>query len=85
MSRLASLILLFSVVGNCFIAASDWLQWRGPTGQGHSNDETLAVKWSEEKIERFIRAMTHPPYSFATYKGVEIKSISEFKNIVNEE
>ena len=29
--------------------------------------------------------MTHLPYPFATYKGVEIKSLSEFKNIVNEE
>ena len=49
MSRLASLILLFSIICNGFIVASDWPQWRGSTGQGHSKDETLAVEWSEEK------------------------------------
>tara|TARA_B110000027_G_scaffold130857_1_gene154276 strand:+ start:2448 stop:3170 length:723 start_codon:yes stop_codon:yes gene_type:complete len=53
--------------------------------RGAPYDGVISLKWSEEKIERFIRAMTNPPYPFATYKGIEIKSISEFKNIVNEE
>ena len=52
--------------------------------RGAPYNGVISLKWSEEKIERFIRAMTHPPYPFATYKGIEIKSISEFKNIVNE-
>lgn len=53
--------------------------------RGAPYDGVISLKWSEEKTERFIKAMTHPPYPFATYKGIEIKSISEFKNIVNEE
>ena len=54
--------------------------------RGAPYDGIISLKWSEEKIERFIRAMTHPPYPFATYNGIEVKSISELKNeIVNEE
>ena len=53
--------------------------------RGAPYDGIISLKWSEEKIERFIRAMTHPPYPFATYNGIEVKSMSEFKNIVNEE
>ena len=49
--------------------------------RGAPYDGVISSKWSEKKIERFIRAMTHLPYPFATYKGIEIKSISEFKNL----
>lgn len=38
--------------------------------------------WSDEKIERFIRAMFFPPYPMAHYKGQEIKTFDEYLNII---
>ena len=52
--------------------------------RGAPYNGVISSKWSYEKIERFIRAMNHPPYPFATFKGIEIKSIAEFKNIDND-
>lgn len=34
--------------------------------------------WSEEKIERFIRAMTFEPYPYAKFQGEEIKTLAEY-------
>ncbi len=34
--------------------------------------------WSIEKVERFIRAMTYPPYPYATYHGRQIRTLSEY-------
>jgi outer membrane protein assembly factor BamB len=31
------------------VAADDWPQFRGPTGQGHSTDRGLPIEWSESK------------------------------------
>ena len=49
MVRLILYTILVSVTFKDFIIASDWPQWRGVEGQGHSTDENLAVEWSEEK------------------------------------
>jgi UDP-4-amino-4-deoxy-L-arabinose formyltransferase/UDP-glucuronic acid dehydrogenase (UDP-4-keto-hexauronic acid decarboxylating) len=38
-------------------------------------------KWSNNKIERFIRAMIYPPYKPASYKGINIYSINQYKKI----
>lgn len=38
----------------------------------------IQADWPIEKIERFIRAMTFPPYPYANYKGHEIKSLDEY-------
>ena len=38
------------------------------------------VDWLE-KLEKFIRAMDYPPYSYATYKGIEVKDIDDFHDI----
>jgi len=40
--------------------------------------------WDCEKIKRFIKAMTYPPYPYATYKGQEIKTFDEFLAIYKE-
>ena len=47
--------------------------------RGAPEDGIIKTEWSEEKVERFIRAMIHPPLKLAQYKGVEIKSIDQFK------
>jgi outer membrane protein assembly factor BamB len=31
------------------IAQSPWGQWRGPTGQGHSDDESVPLTWGEKQ------------------------------------
>jgi outer membrane protein assembly factor BamB len=42
-SRVALVALLLTAP----IAAEDWPQFRGPTGQGHSNERGLPLEWSE--------------------------------------
>ena len=49
---------------------------RGCPYQGEINPT-----WSDEQIERFIRAMHNPPYPYATYKGKEVKSVQEYYHI----
>lgn len=34
--------------------------------------------WLEEDIERFIRAMTFPPYPYATFRGIPIRTFEEY-------
>ena len=31
------------------VYAEDWIQFRGPTGQGHSTARDLPVEWTKEK------------------------------------
>jgi methionyl-tRNA formyltransferase len=35
-------------------------------------------QWSDEQVERFIRAMTYPPRPYATLNGVEVKTFDEY-------
>lgn len=42
---IASSLVLLSLGAPVF--AADWPAWRGPTGQGHSEEKNLPVKWSE--------------------------------------
>ncbi|WP_299768917.1 formyltransferase family protein [uncultured Dokdonia sp.] len=48
-------------------------------GCPHNGD--ININWSELKIERFIRAMNYPPLPYATFKGKEVKTFTDFKNI----
>lgn len=52
--------------------------------RGAPYNGVISSEWDINKIGRFIRAMNFPPYPFATYKGVEVKTISEFNEITNE-
>lgn len=38
---------VFAVLLLAPLAAEDWPQFRGPTGQGHADDATLPLQWSE--------------------------------------
>lgn len=42
------LVLLFSVATTA--AEGDWPNWRGPTGNGHSAESGLPVRWNENSI-----------------------------------
>ena len=42
--RIACVFLVFSVP--CLAPGADWRQFRGPTGQGISEEKGLPVKWS---------------------------------------
>lgn len=35
--------------------------------------------WSEEDVEHFIRAMTFPPYPYATFLGTPIRTLEEYR------
>ena len=39
--------------------------------------------WPDDKIERFIRAMTYPPLPYARLDGVEVKTMDEYRQVRN--
>ena len=49
MSRLAFCIIFFLINFKTFAETSNWTQWRGVNGQGHSHYDNLAVSWNEKK------------------------------------
>ena len=49
MSRLAFCIIFFLINFKAFAETSNWTQWRGVNGQGHSHYDNLAVSWNEKK------------------------------------
>ena len=49
MSRLAFCIIFFLINFKTFAETSNWTQWRGVNGQGHSHYDDLAVSWNEKK------------------------------------
>ena len=49
MSRLAFCIIFFLINIKTFAETSNWTQWRGANGQGHSHYDNLAVSWNEKK------------------------------------
>jgi outer membrane protein assembly factor BamB len=46
MKTLASALALFVVLASN-LHAGDWPAWRGPTGQGHSDDTAIPLTWSD--------------------------------------
>jgi outer membrane protein assembly factor BamB len=45
----AALSLLYALAGLTAIRAEDWPQFRGPSGQGHSEETGLPLAWSESQ------------------------------------
>jgi outer membrane protein assembly factor BamB len=45
LARIALFVLPFSI----FVSASQWPQFRGPSGQGHSSERGIPLEWSETK------------------------------------
>src|SRR5258708_3141672 len=46
---LAVLVLFLSAVSESS-AESNWPRWRGPRGDGHSDETNLPVRWSAESV-----------------------------------
>lgn len=40
--------------------AGDWPAWRGPSGQGHSDEKNLPLKWSSKENVRWKIPLAHP-------------------------
>ncbi len=43
---LLSLCLLFSITSSCLVHADNWTRFRGPNGQGISEETNLPIRWS---------------------------------------
>jgi len=52
------------------------LHKRGAPDGGQIDDS-----WPLERVERFIRAMTYPPYPYATYRGKEVRALEEYQRL----
>ena len=37
--------------------------------------------WPDDQVERFVRAMTYPPLPYATYRGVAVRSMTEYRHV----
>ena len=40
--------------------------------------------WRDDYIERFIRAMTHPPLAYATFDGHEVRTFADYERLRRE-
>lgn len=63
------LLLLFLSIP---ILAQDWPEFRGPTGQGHSNERGLPLTWSETKNVRWKVALPGKGWSSPALQGDRI-------------
>lgn len=57
MHKLFSAILLFTATA--FLSAADWPAWRGPTGQGQSDEKNLPTKWSAKENVKWKTPLEH--------------------------
>jgi outer membrane protein assembly factor BamB len=53
MNRSVFLLVLFAFLAKPAVAGDDWPQFRGPTGDGHSDSTGLPVTWSETEHVRW--------------------------------
>lgn len=77
---------------SCFREAFDQVLNRSPgrkqTGtptyypRGCPHDGNIDPEWSDEKMERFIRAMVYPPYPPAQFLGTQIHSNDELRALL---
>jgi outer membrane protein assembly factor BamB len=55
-----------------FLHTSDWPQFRGPTGQGHSDEQGLPLNWTETKNIRWKVAIPGKGWSSPVVRGDQI-------------
>lgn len=72
MHRTAAVLLLFS--STAILAAGDWPAWRGPTGQGTSDEKNLPLKWSgkDNTNVKWKIPLSHPGNSTPVISGGKI-------------
>ena len=68
MKSLLFILLFFSTP----VLAEDWPQFRGPTGQGHSDERGLPLTWSESKNVRWKTAIPGKGWSSPVIQGDRI-------------
>ncbi|MBA2301296.1 MAG: PQQ-binding-like beta-propeller repeat protein [Acidobacteria bacterium] len=59
MRRLGPITLSFSLALSAAVAAENWPQWRGPQGQGISNEKDLPTEWAPDKNVAWKTAVPH--------------------------
>ena len=64
-------VLLFLFL-SLLIPAQDWPEFRGPTGQGHSDERGLPLTWSETKNVRWKAAIPGKGWSSPSIQGDRI-------------
>lgn len=68
----ALLVLIASLFQVVASNGSDWLQFRGPDGQGHSDAEGVPTEWSEQKNIRWKVAVPGAGWSSPVISGNQI-------------
>jgi outer membrane protein assembly factor BamB len=68
--HLATVAVLFSTCS--LLAAGDWPAWRGPTGQGHSDEKNLPLKWSPKENVKWKVPLANPGNSTPVIWGENI-------------
>src|SRR5687768_7358941 len=53
-------VLLACLVSHATAGAADWPAWRGPTGQGHSEEKGLPLTWSEKENVKWKIPLENP-------------------------
>jgi UDP-4-amino-4-deoxy-L-arabinose formyltransferase/UDP-glucuronic acid dehydrogenase (UDP-4-keto-hexauronic acid decarboxylating) len=51
--------------------------------RGAPHDGVIGEDWSVDRVEKFIRAMTHPPLPYATFRGHEIQTLDDYFKVKN--
>jgi len=70
MHRIAAVLLLFCSSALTF--AADWPAWRGPTGQGISDEKNLPTKWSAKENVKWKAPLAHQGNSTPVIWGQKI-------------
>ena len=71
MTRLAT-YLLFLIFCNHILASEDWPEFRGPTGQGHSERKNVPLRWSDKEHVKWKTEVPGLGWSSPVYSHGEI-------------
>lgn len=70
MRTAAALVLMTAACAT--LAAGDWPMWRGPTGQGHSDETNLPLKWSAKENVKWKVPLAHQGNSTPVIWGQKV-------------
>lgn len=69
MLRLALVLICTSLVSSEVVRAADWPAFRGPRGDGFSDEKNLPTEWSQDKNVKWKVALPHPGNSSPVVTG----------------
>jgi outer membrane protein assembly factor BamB len=69
MTRLSALVVLSAA---CALQAANWPAWRGPTGQGHSDETGLPLNWTATESVKWKVPLAHPGNSTPVVWGDKV-------------